>query len=254
MARAPRRRWQIGATLCALVCVGVTAGCRTLTVPWEHPTAVKKTPVCDSPGPCGDGGCYVAPPPMLDSDCYGYRFTCWHPWPEHCQPRCEEGYEQPHVVVERELPVTPPVAPPAMPEIAPETPPELPPESTSFAPPSSATTRHANETRDYREPAPRAQYLPTQQAGAFQPGARWSRGVSAPAEMGPPATTAPADARASNYGFLNAVAESSGARRDDAVRPASRVTRLYEPGRDDSNAPADHQRRTDRGGEQRFEW
>ncbi|MEX2186012.1 MAG: hypothetical protein WD875_04420 [Pirellulales bacterium] len=252
MVTAPRLRWQIGLVLAALVGVAATTGCQTYSIPWEHPTAFKRKAACDAEGPCRNG-CYVPPPPTIDSDCYGYRFTCWHPWPEHCQPQCNDGCEQSYTRVEQAspepIPAAPPIVPPmATPDAIPAAPPVIaPPESTSYDRPSAATTYNANEIRDYREAAPSARYLPAQQAAAFQPAERHSRGASSPDSKDH------SEAGAANYGFLKAVAESGGARRDESVRPASRVTRLYKPDAT-PNDPPPTDREPPRNSEERFRW
>lgn len=263
MARSPRRR-RFGLALGALVCAAAATGCQTHTIPWEHPTAFNRTPACDSPGPCGDG-CYVPPPPMLDSDCYGYRFTCWHPWPEHCQPQCQNGCEQPYTTV---VPHTPPAMPETMPETMPEAipetmpetaptspstpamPPAMPPEETSFAPPATSTTQNfvrGGPTRasEFREPPSYARYAPARRDTAVSPNGNWSRGTPSP-----PTTIRP-DA-AANYGFISAVAQSGGAIYDEAVRPASRVTRLYAPGTGPDDPPTEL--RTPQSSDERFRW
>lgn len=233
-----RRLRRVGFAVGALVCVAAATGCRTLTIPWEHPTAFKQTPACDSPGPCGDG-CYVPPPPMLDSDCYGYRFTCWHPWPEHCRPQCHDGCESMYSTVAPQpveaMPAMPESAPmmPMPPEPPPAAAPQMPSEETSYTPytpPSSATTRHTARNYDVRNVEHRA--LP--------PGER-----NAPAEYN--AASPPA-----NYGFLNAVAQSPGTIHDDSVRPASRVTRLYTPEASPNAQPNGERRPTNN--EDRFRW
>jgi hypothetical protein len=255
----------MGIVLGALICAGATTGCRILTIPWEHPTAFKKQPACDSPGPCGNG-CNVPPPPMLDSDCYGYRFTCWHPWPEHCQPQCQDGCEQTYMTVAPQpaqtmpehatpsetVPTMPPDAAPAMPPV---TPPTVPPEETSYAPPSSATTQYGSHSRgarenEYREPPSYARYAPARREVA-PPAGNWSRGASSPPTNAP--TDNATEAGGANYGFLSAVAQSNGAIRDESVRPASRVTRLYEPGTGPDN-PQPTEGNLPRNGAQRFQW
>lgn len=233
MKIAPGLRPQLSAAVLAVLCVGATTGCRVTTIPWEHPTAFKKTPVCDSEGPCGDG-CYVPPPPTINSDCYGFRFTCWHPWPEHCQPQCNgEGDCLP-------LEQTP-VAPP--PTMMPETPmPAEPPTAPMPGGAEGQTTMRRNEA-PYRA----AQPLPP------------LRDLSRPAYSAP--TTVHANPAPPNYGYMSAVAESSGAKRDDSVRPASSVTRLRRPETmNDTPSDGGHDRATQtqrdptRDGLERFRW
>lgn len=221
----------------AMLCVGLTTGCRVLTVPWEHPTAFKKTPVCDAEGPCGDG-CNVPPPPTINSDCYGFRFTCWHPWPEHCQPQCNGEGEC--------LPAnsTPVVPPPPMPE------PAIPESPMPAEPPAAPMPSAADEQMTMR------QYEATPRSAQAPP----LRDFSRPAYSSLP-TSAYANPSPPNYGYMSAVAESNATKRDDSVRPASSVTRLKSPAATNaapsggSQAPAtDAKRDSARDGLERFKW
>lgn len=204
MAITPRHTPHLSTLIAAMLCTCVSSGCRTLTIPWEHPAVFKKTPVCDSAGNCNQN-CYVPPPPVMNSDCYGYRFTCWHPWPEHCQPQCNDGCESTPVHIAptpaEALPMSsqpsPPVSPPThAPETAPmepmipaETMPESPPAPQSSYP--SYSDRHTT-MRD-SAPSHRSNYE-TNSRGSAQTSAMSASNYASP--------TTP------DYRYLSAVANS----------------------------------------------
>jgi hypothetical protein len=260
MRITPKTRSQYGVALCAMLCVGVTTGCRKHTVPWEHPTAFNKAPVCDESGPCEGDGCYVPPPPVMNSDCYGYQFTCWHPWPEHCQPQCNgEGdclpmATQPVAPMPTYVPEPAPAMPPAEIHTAPPVSPSEPPMPSSGSSSSESSSSGGSSLQNQTWSRPR--YEPPQSTASAAPRA-------AQRDYAPPTSAMRDSATTSNYGHLSAVADSNTARRDNSVRTVSSVTRLQSPGTTPGGAahaetPRDGQ--TDpstnatRDGLQRFRW
>ncbi len=206
MAITPRHIPHLGTLVVAMLCTCAASGCRTLTIPWEHPAVFKKTPVCDSAGACNQG-CYVPPPPVMNSDCYGYRFTCWSPWPEHCQPQCNEGCESPSVQSEP----MPAALPPEMSPVAPMPPAETVPESPPAAPQSAFPSAGSRQTAS-RSSAPqyRSNYEEPQRSTT-----RYST----------PSTAADKSSPTPDYRFLSAVAESPSTG-DSSMRTTSDATRL----------------------------
>jgi hypothetical protein len=248
MAITPRHIPHLGTLIVALLCTCASSGCRTLTIPWEHPMVFKKTPACDSAGACNQG-CYVPPPPVMNSDCYGYRFTCWSPWPEDCQPQCNEGCETTPVQIAptpAELPpqsspaippASPPVHTPEMPPVEPMTPVEAMPETAPATPQSSfpsggdrqtAVRNYAPQYRSNSEETPRgsAQHSP----------------LSTPAYS----SSAPPD-----YRFRTAAVDSP-SERDSSIRTTRDVPRAYQD--DSSDDRPSKASATSQNTVERFRW
>jgi hypothetical protein len=238
MAITPRHIPHLGTLAVALLCTCASSGCRTLTIPWEHPAVFKKTPVCDSAGACNQG-CYVPPPPVMNSDCYGYRFTCWHPWPEHCQPQCNDGCESTPVHIAPTPAESPPMSSQPSPTMPPASPPVITPDTTPVEPmtpmetmpetspaaPQSSYPSYSDRHTTMRNAAPsyRSSYE-TNSRGTAQPSATTTSNYSAPATPDyrylSAVANSPADRDASTY-------TSSGARSVD--REVGAETRSSNP-------------------------
>jgi hypothetical protein len=262
MPITPRTRSQCGALLCAILCIGVTTGCRKHTLPWEHPTAFNKTPACDETGPCGGDGCYVPPPPVMNSDCYGYQFTCWHPWPEHCQPQCNDGMNGPCATV---APHSAEPMPTMMPEMAPTMPPSEPPLPSSAPPASSppASSPPASSTPASLPPANENQTWTRPRYERPQPAISQAARDGTREAANTPSSSTRDGGRSPNYAFMSAVSDSNAGMRDDSVRPVSSVTRLQSPGtsggngarpNDASNGQSQPAPNGGRDGLERFRW